>query len=116
MFDERGITYLTKGEFFAYFEDRVNAQIVAFQFMFCIMILMALVGVLNVIADQRMARRQEFDVMVQNGKTRRGIFTLQAVEILYLVVFALVVSLVLSQILCLIVDMAAISFGMTLFV
>ena len=88
----------------------------AFQVIFCIMIIMAIVGVVNVIADQRMARRQEFDIMVQNGKTRRGVFALQTVEIMYLVVFAIAVSVVLSQILCLIVDMAAISFGMTLYV
>ena len=116
LFDERGITYLSRGEFFAYFEGRINAQIVAFQVIFCIMIIMAIVGVVNVIADQRMARRQEFDIMVQNGKTRRGVFALQTVEIMYLVVFAIAVSVVLSQILCLIVDMAAISFGMTLYV
>ena len=116
LFDERGVTYLSKGEFFAYFEDRVNAQVVAFKVMLCIMMLMSIVGVFNVLADQRMARRQEFEIMIQNGKTRRGIFALQATEILYLLVFSIIVSAVLSYVLCLIIDIAAISFGMTLYI
>ena len=115
LFDERGVTYLSKGEFFAYFEGRVNAQVVAFKIMLCIMMLMAIVGVFNVIADQRMARRQEFKIMMQNGKTRRGVLALQATEILYLLVFSIIVSAILSHVLCLIIDIAAISFGMTLY-
>ena len=115
LFDERGVTYLSSSEFFAYFEGRVNAQVVAFEIMLYIMTIMAIVGVFNVIADQRMARRQEFDIMIQNGKTRRGVVALQATEIVYLLVFALVVSAILAQILCFIIDIAAISFGMTLY-
>ena len=114
-FDERGVSYLSKDEFFAYSESRVHAQIVIFNFILYIMTLMAFVGVLNVIAEQRMARRYEFDVLKQNGKTRRGIAILQTVEIGYLLVFAVAMALVFAKIAYFIIDIAAVSFGLTLY-
>ena len=115
IFDERGVTYLSRSEFFAYSEGRIHAQVVMFNLMLYVMALMAAIGVVNVLAEQRMARRQEFEVLKQNGKTRRGIVALQAIEISYVLVFAIAMALVFAKIAYFIIDIASVSFGITLY-
>lgn len=115
VFDERGIECLTKNEAFSDVYRRIAPQAVMIKSMLYAMLLLTLVGVFNVLAEQRMARQREFDIIVQNGKTRRGIIGLQAVEILYLLAFASIMAIVLSQVLCLIIDTAGISFGLALY-
>jgi hypothetical protein len=82
--------------------------------MYAIMLL-TLVGIFNVLAEQGAARQDEFNILVQNGKTKRGIRILRTCEIAYLLVFALAMSLIFSQLLSLMVDTAGISFGLTLY-
>ena len=115
LLDERGVACISKDEAFLGIYNKIDSQIVIFKVLFFMMIIMTVIGIINVLAEQRMARRREFEIMVQNGKTARGILSLQTVEILYLILFALIVSAVFSHILCLAIDTAAVSFGMTLY-
>ena len=116
LLDERGIECLGGDEFFSGSYDRVNSQLKVFGLMFAIMTVMAIVGVVNVILDQSYARRHDFEMIMQNGMTKRGILTLKATEILLLVACAILMSSVLSYLITLIIDTIAISFGMTIYV
>lgn len=115
LFDERGVGYISRDEFFLGVHKRVNPQVVIFKAMFVTMILMTAVGIFNVLSEERMARLCEFDIIRQNGKTKRGILALQLVEISYLFLSAFIMSAIFSYIICLITDVAAVSFGMTLY-
>ena len=116
IFDERGVECLTKDEYFSFAKNRINPQLTIFKAMFYAMIALTFIAVVNVLAEQRIARAREFEIMVQNGKTARGVICLEATEILYLVIFSLVIATVFSHLLYFIVDRAVISFGMTLYV
>lgn len=114
IFDERGIECLTEDVFFSQ-SNRVIPQLTTFKAMFCVMVFMTVIGVFNVLAEQRMERRREFDIIRQNGATRKDVFAIQAIEISILFVAALLSSVLFSYFVCVIVDTAATSFGMTLY-
>lgn len=115
LLDERGIECITKSEYFATASDRIRPQITVMRAMMYAMMLLTLVGIFNVLAEQRAARQSEFNILVQNGKTKRGIRILRTCEVAYLLVFALAMSVIFSQLLSLMVDTAGISFGLTLY-
>lgn len=115
LLDERGVRYITVDEFFSSTYNAVNRQLVVFKQMFYAMILMTAVGISNVLSEQRIARRREFEVLVQNGMTRRGVTALSALEAACLLVFAAFASLVFSQLICVTIDTAATSFGLKLY-
>ena len=114
--DERGVNVITYDEFFAQTYDRLDPQITIFKLMFYLMIIMTVVGICNVLAEQRIARLRDFEIIKQNGKTRKGIVGLQAAEVAYLLTFALLMSALFSLLICRAVNVAAISFGMTMYV
>ena len=115
LFDERGIECIKAEEFFRETYDRVNPQITVFGAMFAVMVFMTLVGIFNILAEQRLARRREFEILKQTGMTRGGVATLQLTEVAYLIACALALSLVFSQIIIALISMMANSFGMTLY-
>ena len=115
LFDERGIECLTTDEYFSVARMRVDPQVVMFRVMFIMTLILTLTGVLNVLADQRIARRRELEIMKQSGMRRRGLILLQTTEIICLGLFACILGAVFSHMLCYIVDTAATSFGMTIY-
>ena len=116
LFDERGVACIERDDFFSSTYEKVNPQIVVLRAMFYAIVLMTVIGISNVLAEERMARKGEFEVLRQNGKTKRGIIKLCTVEALMLLVFALIIASVFSQAICLVVDAAATSFGMKLYI
>ena len=116
LLDERGVECLGQDDFFADTYKMLNPQVQLFNVMFYIMIFMTIVGIFNILSDQRLARLNEFEIIKQNGNTSKQIIALQALEAAYLFVCAFAASVVLSGLICLILDMAAASFGMTLYV
>ena len=114
--DEKSIEFLHRDEFFSVTYNRLNPQLVIFRVMFCIMIFMTAIGILNVLTEQRIERRREFEMIIQNGATRKGIVALQTAELLCLFICASLISVISSVIICQIIDTAAISFGFTLYV
>lgn len=115
LFDERGVECISAEDFFRGTHDKVDPQLTAFSVMLWVMVLMTAIGILNVLAEQRIARRRELEIIRQNGMTRGGTTLLQAVEIVYLLVIALLLSIVFSAILVGIINMVATSFGMTVY-
>ena len=115
LFDERGIECIKAEEFFRETYDRVNPQITVFGAMFAVMVFMTLVGIFNILAEQRLARRREFEILRQTGMTGGGVAVLQLTEIAYLSACAIISSLVFSQVIIGIINMIANSFGMTLY-
>ena len=115
LFDERGVECISAEDFFRGTHDKVDPQLTAFSVMLWVMVLMTAIGILNVLAEQRIARRRELEIIRQNGMTRGGTTLLQAVEIGYLLVIALLLSIVFSAILVGIINMVATSFGMTVY-
>lgn len=113
--DEKSIEFLPRDSFFSVTYNRLNPQLSVFRVMFAIMILMTAIGILNVLTEQRIERRRDFEMVIQNGATRKNVVALQATELLCLFACALLVSAVCSVIICRIIDTAAISFGLTLF-
>lgn len=116
LFDERGIECIRAEEFFRETYNRVEPQLIVFSAMFMVMILMTVVGIFNILAEQSFARRREFEIIKQNGMTGGGVAVLQLIEVVYLATCALVMSLVFSRIVTGLIDMMATSFGMTLYV
>ena len=84
--------------------------------MFITMVLMTLVGVINILSEQRMERGRELEIIMLNGATKRDNVLMQAVEIAYIFVCAFLASALFSYLLCKIINFAAISFGLTLYV
>lgn len=115
LFDERGAECLTTEEFFDGAHKRVESQTVLFRAMLIVMILLTAIGVLNVLAEERIARKREIEIMKQNGMTDGGAVCMHLVEILYLITFGTMFGILFSHILCYIVDVATISFGMTIY-
>ena len=115
LFDERGIECIKAEEFFRETYDRVEPQLTVFSAMFAVMIFMTLVGIFNILAEQRLARRREFEILRQTGMTGGGVAVLQLTEIAYLSACAIISSLVFSQVIIGIINMIANSFGMTLY-
>ena len=116
LLDERGISYVSNDEYFASTYERVVPPLVVLRAMFYAIILMTAVGICNVLSEQNMARRKEFQVLIQNGKTRRGTVRLCALETAFLLLFAVLISAVFSQAICLAIDIVATSFGMKLYI
>jgi hypothetical protein len=114
LFNERGANYLDRSEFFDGNEVAL-AHIRVIKAMLGAMIALSAVGVLSVMAGQRIARKRELEILLQNGCTRRGLIALQAVEIGYVMIAALLSSVVFSYLICRIMDYAAVSFGISLF-
>ena len=115
LFDERGIQCLEKDEFFAETHEKVDPQLTVFSAMLGIMVLMTVIGILNILGEQRMAREREFEIIRQNGMTGKGVFALQATEMLYLLVSAMAMAAVFSLILIAMIDVVATSFGMSMY-
>ena len=115
LFDERGVECIGAEDFFRGTHDKVDPQLTAFSVMLWVMVLMTAIGILNVLAEQRIARRRELEIIRQNGMTVGGTTRLQAVEIGYLLVVALLLSIVFSAVLIGIIDAVATSFGMTVY-
>ncbi len=115
LFNERGVNYADKAEFFADVNHDAEAHIRVIKAILGVMIALTAVGVCNVITEQRIERRQEFQMLVQNGSTRRGLVALQAVEMGYMLLSAMLSSVVFAYLICRVLDYVAVSFGMTLF-
>ncbi len=115
LFDERGIRYTTSEEIFSGTNSSVRRNLLVFKVMLVAMALLTVVGIWNVLSEQRMERKREFDMMVQNGATKSGIVKMQVLEVVYLFVCALLTSMLSSIIVCRMIDMVAVSFGMTLY-
>ena len=115
LFDERGVECVKAVDFFRGTHDKVDSHLTVFAAMLVIMVIMTAIGVVNVLAEQKIARRREFDIFRQNGMTRGGTRLLQAVEVAYLLLSSLLLSAVFYEIVIGIVDMLAVPFGMTLF-
>ena len=115
LFDERGIECIKAEDFFRETYNRVEPQLTVFSAMFMVMILMTVVGIFNILAEQSFARRREFEIMKQNGMTGGGVAVLQLVEVVYLAACALAMALVFSRIVIGLINMMATSFGMTLY-
>ena len=114
LFNERGANYLDKADFFDGNEVAL-AHIRVIKTMLGVMIALSVAGFFSVITEQRIARRREFEILLQNGSTKRGVIGLQAAEMLYIVVAAILMSLVFSYLICHVMDYAAVSFGLILF-
>ena len=115
LFNERGVDLMTKAEFFDDTYERINPQINILSAMLYVMIAITVVGIFNVLAEQRIARKPEFEVLKQNGATKKDVTLLQAIEITYLLLCAILFAIVYSFIICRIMDMICVSFGMTIF-
>ena len=115
LFDERGIECIKAEEFFRETYDRVEPQLTVFGAMFAVMIFMTLVGIFNILSEQRLARRREFEILKQTGMTGGGAATLQLIEVVYLIASAIILSLVFSQVIIALISMMANAFGMTLY-
>ena len=115
LFDERGAQILEGEALFSDAYDSVKPQLTVFVAMFFVMVFMTAVGIFNILASQRRARSYEFAIMRQNGITGRGVAALQTVEVVYIFACAALLSLPVSYLLCLAIDTAAVSFGITMF-
>ena len=115
LFDERGAMLMTEGEFFDDTYDRINPQITVILAMLYIIIAITVVGIFDVLADQRMARKREFEVLKQNGATEKEVVLIQTIEIIYLAVCAVLGAALCSILICRIIDMLCVSFGITLY-
>ena len=115
LFDERGIECIKAEDFFRKTHDKVDPQITVFAAMLNVMVIMTAIGILNVLAEQRMARRRELEIIRQCGMTRGGLALLQIVEIGYLAISSLLLSTVFFQVLIGIINMVATAFGMTVY-
>ena len=115
LFNERGVNYVDKAEFFDDINESALAHIKVIRAMLGVMIVLSVAGVCNVLAEQRIARRREFEILLQNGGTKRGIVGLQAAEMVYILVAAILVSVVCACLICRVMNYAAVSFGLTLF-
>lgn len=115
LFDERGIQCLQKDEFFSATYDRVNPQLVVFEAMLALMIFMTVIGIMNILSEQRMAREREFEIIKQNGMTEKGIIALQVTEVLCLLITAVAMAAVFSVAITSIINMIATSFGLTIY-
>ena len=115
VFDERGIECLDSDEFFAQTYERINPQLAVFRAMFYVMIFMTVVGIFNILGEQRLARMREFEIIKQNGRTDKGIVAMQAIEVTYLLLCAILCSVVFSFVLCYVINVSAMSFGLTIY-
>lgn len=115
LLDERGVLCEEREKFFSSTYKRINPQLTVFNAMMYIMIFMTVVGIINILSEQRMVRQPEFEVLKQNGKTKKGLISLQVVEVAYLLICAVVIALIASAVVCFALDKAAVSFGMTLY-
>lgn len=115
LFDERGVECIKAEDFFRSTHNKVDSHLTVFSAMMVMAVVMTAIGVVNVLADQRIARKREFDIFRQNGITRGGTALLETVEIACLLISSLLLSAVLSEAVIGIVDMLAVTFGMTLY-
>ena len=116
LLDERGVLYMKTEEYLLPIHQKLNPQFKVFGVMMCIIVFMTVLGVSNILREQRIARMPEFDILKQNGKTKSGLIALQIVEVVYLLICALTVSLLASSVLCFALNKIAVSFGMTMFI
>lgn len=116
LLDERGVLHMKTEEYLLPIHQKLNPQFKVFGVMMCIIVLMTVLGVSNILSEQRIARMPEFDILKQNGKTKSGLIALQIVEVVYLLICALTVSLLASSVLCFALNKIAVSFGMTIFI
>ena len=115
LFDERGVECIRAEDFFRETHDKVDPQLTAFSVMLWVMVLMTVIGIINVLAEERIARSRELEIIRQNGMTRGGSLLLQIVEIGYLLASAIILSIVFSAVLIGIINMVSVSFGMTVY-
>ena len=115
LLDERGIERISGDDVFASTYEVLIPQVTLVSSMFYVMLLMSILGIANILAEQRMARAPELRVLMQNGKTKGGLRALMAKEIALVFVCALVMALICAALLCIFIDRGASSFGMTLF-
>ena len=115
LFNERGAEIIEGEALFSASYQRIAPQLKVFVAMFLVMVFMTVVGIFNIFASQRRARSYEFGIMKQNGMTRGAVGALQAVELAYILVCAILISLPFSFLLCRAIDTAAVSFGITIF-
>ena len=116
LFNERGVEYMSRYDAFAGTYENVQPQLIIFKVMFITMVLMTLVGVINILSEQRMERGRELEIIMLNGATKRDNVLMQVVEIAYIFICAFLASALFSYLLCRIINFAAISFGLTLYV
>ena len=83
--------------------------------MFYVMLIMTVLGIANVLTEQRMARSAEVAVLKQNGKTKGGVIALMTKEVLLILICSLIISALVSTALCITIDRGATSFGMSIF-
>ena len=115
LLDERGVGYLSGSEFFAQTYEILTPQVAVISAMFYVMLIMTVLGIANVLAEQIMARSSELAVLKQNGKTKAGIAVILIKEVAVVLSCALIMSAVIAVVLCVAVDKGAVTFGMSIF-